>query len=590
MIFDTTTQANLEQWLTDAYDAETRQWITEQIAKNPKALVDAFYTSLSFGTGGLRALMGIGPNRINIYTIMLTTQGLANYIQQQPKQAQSHSVFIGYDCRRNSRLFAEISAQVLAANGIQSFLCKDIQSTPLISFGCRWKQCTAAIMITASHNSAEYNGYKIYWDDGGQIVSPRDKAILKEIRSCQRLEQVAKIARLDDPLIEWVGNELNQAYLKAHIHHSFYAQQNHTFGGDLHIVYTNLHGGGISIIPSIMNSWGFTHVDFIPEQKKPDPLFPTVTTPNPEDPRALALGIKQLEHLKADILLATDPDVDRLAVAVMHKGHAKVLSGNQIACLCLEHICEAYTQQNRWPERAAFIKTLPTTELFTAIAEYHKKPCFNVLTGFKYVAEKIREWERDPKGYAYLFGGEESFGYLLGTQVRDKDAVSAAALLCEIALHAKLQQKSLIELLHALYRRHGVYQEALRSITFPDTKLGKEQMHTNMQHLRTLLSDNLLNYPILSWEDYLSSTRVYLPSGRRELLPFPSANIVVIQLKEGSKLIIRPSGTEPKIKIYGEVVVKLATSSATEEELTDSIKIAQQKVQHLLEEAVLLVS
>lgn len=586
-MFDSVTQANLDEWLNGFYDEATKSWIRKQLKDNPKGLVDAFYTSLSFGTGGLRALMGVGPNRLNIFTIMMATQSLANYIHQQPGPKE-HSVFIGYDCRHHSKLFAETAAQVLAGNGIKSYVCKDIRPTPLISFGCRWKHCTAAIMITASHNPPEYNGYKIYWSDGGQIVSPHDQAIQKEMKNCSRLEQVKKISQKNHPLIEWMGDELDEAYLKANSPYSFYPKQNHEFGIQLHIVYTNLHGTGMTLMPSMLNSWGFKNFEFVPEQMEPDPNFSTVSSPNPEDLKALALGINQMKNSKADILIATDPDADRLGVAVLHKGHVEILNGNQIACLCLHHICEAYSKQNRWPDRAAFIKTLPTTELFAAIADHYKRPCFNVLTGFKYIGEKIYLWENDPNGFNYIFGGEESFGYLLGTQARDKDAILSAALICEVALNAKLQGKTLIDSLNDLYCKYGVYQEHLHTIHFPDTKQGKEQMVTHMQQLRKSPPTHLLNTPIILWEDYLTSIGTHLPSGDKKSIPFPRTDMLLIKLEDDSKLILRPSGTESKIKLYGGVKVKMESGISLDEALSHSKKLAQQKVNSLLNEVAKL--
>ncbi|MDP1880385.1 MAG: phospho-sugar mutase [Parachlamydiaceae bacterium] len=583
-MFDITTKANIDQWLSGPYDQATQQWINQTLQKDPKQLIDSFYTSLSFGTGGLRALTGIGPNRLNKYTVMIATQGLANYIKKHASISnEPKAVFIGYDCRLDSKLFAQIVAQVFAANGIKSYLCNDIEPTPLISFGCRWKKCMAAVMITASHNPPEYNGYKIYWSDGAQIVFPHDQGIFEEMQLCQQIEQVT-IASMDHPGIVKIGNELHQEYLKTHYSYSFYPQDNNQQGKTLKVVYSSLHGTGIRIIPKFLNTWGFTSVETVKEQENPDPYFSSVLSPNPENPEALVLGIKQMVDTKADLLLATDPDSDRLGIAIRHQKKIEILNGNQIAVLCLHHICEAYQKQNNWPERAAFIKTIPTTELFAVIAKSYQKPCLNVLTGFKYIAEKIREWEDNPKdGYQYIFGGEESFGYLLGTQVRDKDAVSSAALICEMALQAKLKGKTLLDELNDLYRRYGVYQEALKTISFPDSKEGKQGIDLKMERLRTEGLTHLKGIPVVFIDDYITSTRKDCLTDESEFLKMPPTNMLVITLEDGSKLIIRPSGTEAKIKIYGSSFIKVS-KEISDEELERAKVEAKEKVECLLEE------
>jgi len=556
--FDQMTQTNVTSWLEGHYDEETKAAIRQLLRDNPQAIIDAFYTRLSFGTGGLRGIMGIGTNRMNPYTVRAATQGLANYIKTQPLPAanEKHAVFIGYDSRHHSKQFAEESAKVLAGNGIQVYLFKELRPTPLVSFGCRYKNCTAAIMVTASHNPPEYNGYKVYWSDGGQILPPHDQKIIAEVNRIVDPTMVARVSNIDHPLIELVGEEVDEAYLKAIQSLQNYPEQNQAKGHLLKVVYTSLHGTGITLVPKLLPAWGFTSLSFVDQQIIADGGFPTVASPNPEERQALALGIEKLKACQGDLLIATDPDADRVGAAVKHQDQIQLLTGNQIACLCLDHICEALTQQKRMPERAAFIKTIVTTELFATIAQAYQKPCFNVLTGFKYIAQKIREWEQDSKGYEFVFGGEESYGYLYGAYTRDKDAISIAALLCEVSLKAKLQGKTLIDVLHDLYRKYGLYHEKLLSIHFEESKAGKEQIAIAMRQLQDSPPYSIGGMRVLTLEDYQRSIKAHLDSGKKEPISLPKSDVLSFTLEDGSKLVVRPSGTEPKIKLYGGVVKK----------------------------------
>lgn len=567
MELDSSTKRNVDLWLNGHYDEVTKAAIRDMLRDNPQEIVNAFYTTLTFGTGGLRGLMGVGCNRINLYTIMTATQGLANYINKQDSPQNGHAVYIGYDSRHHSRLFAEATAKVLAGNGIRVYLSKELRPTPLISFGLRAKSCTAGVIITASHNPPEYNGYKVYWKDGGQILPPHDSGIIKEINAIADINAIKKTDSLQHPLIEDVAEEMDKAYIQAVDSLQNYPKENHAYGHRLKVVYANLHGTGITLMPQTLAQWGFTNLTLVEEQAKPDGNFPTVDSPNPEDQEALKLGIETMIRVDGDILIACDPDADRLAVAVKHQDAVHLINGNQIACLCLDHICKAFSSRNAWPERAAFIKTIATTELFQSIAEAYHRPCFNVLTGFKYIAGVIHQWEADPKGHKFIFGGEESYGYLLGTQTRDKDAILSGALICEVALHASLQGKTLIDQLHDLYRTHGVYHEKLLSVNFEETKSGKEQMARGMVQLRTAPPDTISGIPVATFEDYHKGVRTDLSTGKQDTLMFPKSNMMVFWLKDGSKLVVRPSGTEPKIKVYCGVVSKMTQniSKATEE-------------------------
>lgn len=549
--FDAATQKNIDEWLYGNYDNETKAEVKKLIQENPQEALDAFYTTMTFGTGGLRGIMGVGANRMNIYTVRAATQGLANYINSQPKEAHTHSVFIGYDSRIHSRTFAEESAKVLAGNGIRVYIFEDIRPTPFISFGCRHKKCISAIMITASHNPAIYNGYKVYWEDGGQILPPHDVKIIEQVKLIQDPSQVKMIDTLHHPLIEWVGSGIDEAYFQAIAPLQNNQKENQKHGNTLKVVYTSLHGTGITVMPKALSNWGFTNVTLVEKQVIPDGNFPTVAYPNPEEKAALQMGTKKLLEINGDILIATDPDADRVGVVVMHHGEPRILTGNQVAAICLDHVCRALNKQGKMPEKGAFIKTIVTTELFKAVAEYHKKPSFNVLTGFKYIAQKIHEWEKSEKNnFQFVFGGEESCGYLLGTQTRDKDAIIMSALICEMALEAKMENKTLVDHLEELYKRHGVFFETLLSVNFEESKEGKEKMSAGIKKIQHSPPTTISGIPVVALEDYQRSIRTDLKRGKTEPLTLPNSDVLLFWLEDESKVIVRPSGTEPKIKIY----------------------------------------
>ncbi len=459
--FDLVTQKNINLWLDGQYDDTTKSEIRRLLKEDPQQLIDAFYTNLTFGTGGLRGLMGIGSNRMNVYTIGATTQGLANYILKQPKdQDKEYAVFIGYDSRHHSREFAEETAKVLAGNNIRVYLFKDIRPTPLVSYATRYKKCMAGVMITASHNTAAYNGYKVYWSDGGQVVPPHDQGIIAEAIKITDPTMVKKVASLSHPLIHEIDTEVDDAYIRDVSSLQNYPQINKKEGHLLKIVYSSLHGTGITMVPKTLKAWGFPEPIYVKPQIIPDGSFPTVKAPNPEYLETLKMGIDLMSETGSDLFIATDPDADRMGVAIQHQGQVVVLNGNQTLSICLEHICESFSSQKRLPLKAAFVKSIVTTELFQTICDAYNRPCFNVLTGFKFIAEKIDEWETLPDSYQYIFGGEESYGSLLSTYARDKDAILASALVAEIALQAKLQGKTLVDKLHDLYYKYGLYAKA----------------------------------------------------------------------------------------------------------------------------------
>jgi len=574
---DPITEQHISEWLNGPYDDETKATIKKLLIENPKEIIDAFYTTLSFGTGGLRGLMGVGTNRMNSYTVSRATQGLANYLKKESKADTPLSVFIGYDSRHHSKSFAESAARVLAANGIHVYLCPEIRPTPFVSFGCRYKHCSAAIMVTASHNPKEYNGYKVYWNDGAQVLPPHDVGIIDEVNKITKLEQVKLVSTIHNSHIEYVDLSLDTAYLEAIKNLQLYPEKNKTHGDKIKVVYTSLHGTGITLAPRAFADCGFINISYVEKQCIPDGDFPTLKSPNPEEKLALKLGIELLEKIEGDLLIATDPDADRVGVAVRHLGEVVILNGNQVACILLYHICEALIATNKMAENAAFIKTIVTTELFKEIANSYNKECFDVLTGFKYIAEKIREWESTENGPQYIFGGEESYGYLFGTIVRDKDAISTATLIVEAALQAKLQEKTLVDLLHEIYKKFGVFVENLISVKFDETKLGKEQMQKGMENIEKNPPKIINGIAVISLENYAKSTKTDLTTGKVEKLVLPQSDVLIFRLEDGSKLIVRPSGTEPKIKIYGGVVVKEF------ENIESAFKEGQKKVETLLD-------
>lgn len=560
--FDQATQRNMDKWLNGNYDAKTKEAVRTLIANDPQAAIDAFYTTLSFGTGGLRGIVGVGTNRMNSYTVMTATQGLANYLKREVKGTPS--VLIGYDSRNESPDFAREAAQVLAGNGIQVYLYRHLRPTPLVSFGCRAKKCSAAIMITASHNPPYYNGYKVYWSDGGQVLPPHDQGIIDQVNAIEGLEDIRK-ASLDNRLIRWIDEEIDDQYLNVTDPLPLYPEQNKAHGPELKVVYSNLHGTGITMVPKILTRWGFTNVTYVESQMKPDGMFPTVKSANPEERAALQLGIDTLLECQGDFLIATDPDADRVGVAVRRGKEVQLLTGNQVAAICLEHICVGMEQQKRLPERSACVKSVVTTPLFRAIADDHRIACFDVLPGFKYISAKIHEWEQQRRGDHFLFGGEESYGYLYGTASRDKDAIISCALLCEVALQAKRQGKTLVDLLHDLYRKYGVFREELVSISYPETREGRERMRTAMESLRQKPFKMLNGADVTSVKDYLQDS-----------VP---ADILAFTFADGRWLVVRPSGTEPKVKLYAGI-----TAQPVGDSLLETIAACDQRLAALLAE------
>lgn len=538
-------QKRAESWLNSPFDSNTQNQV-RLLMQKPQELIDAFFCDLSFGTAGMRGLMGVGTNRLNIYTIQRATQGLANYLNQQKKAGK---VVIGFDSRHNSKEFAEEAAKVLAANQIQVFLINELRPTPYISFACRFMQADAAIMITASHNPAQYNGYKVYWSDGGQVVSPHDIGIMKEVEKISQPSQI-HISSLDNPVIQQISDSLDQPYLQAIAPLQIFPKEDHQMGKSIKITYTSLHGTGSTIIPQALTQWGFNQIYLVKEQCLPDGSFPTVAFPNPEYKETFTLGLKYMLDTQSDLLIVTDPDADRIGIAVLHHNKPILFNGNQIAVICADYLCEVLSLEHKLPDKAAIITTIVSTELLKNIAKRYGISCIEVLTGFKYIGELIHKWEESQKGYHFLFGAEESYGYLLGTHARDKDAIVMSCLLAEIALYAKKQNQTLQDRLEKIYQTYGLFQEEQFSIDFAPGKEGMEKIQKIMQHLRQSPLSSIAEIKVLYIEDYQKRTRFVLDLKQKEELDLPSSNVLVFRLKDQSRLIIRPSGTEPKIKIY----------------------------------------
>ncbi len=501
-------EKRVQKWLNGPLDQESKDEIRKL---SPADLNDAFHQRLSFGTGGLRALMGVGTNRLNRYTVQLATQGVANYLLRQPPRLERHWVFISYDTRHNSKEFAIEAARVLASNGIGVYLTPEFRPTPYLSFGVRQKGCSLGIMITASHNPKNYNGYKIYGSDGGQVVGAQEIALSAEMEKVVDFEQI-KLSIESEPLIQVLDLEFDEEYLSALEALQINPKENHHIGDQLKITYTPLHGAAFKLLPKALLRWGFSNINPVDHQLLPDGDFPTVASPNPENREALQMGLEQLQNTASDILIATDPDADRVAIAVMHQGAATVLNGNQIGVICLEFLC-----QKGPPPGSAAVTTIVSTDLFSAICERYKVDCFKVLTGFKYIGELMREWEGDKKHH-FLFGAEESYGYLYGTYCHDKDALIASCLICHIALELKVAGKTLVDFLKEIYRKYGLYWEEQRVFD-----LRRAEMEKLRQELPKAFSGRFISYP---------------------------ADLIFFQLDDRSKIIIRPSGTEPKLKVY----------------------------------------
>ncbi len=543
----------VNDWLNGNYDAETKAVIRQMQAEQPDELADAFYRNLEFGTGGLRGIMGVGTNRMNKYTVGMATQGYANYLKRY--FGEDVKVAVAHDCRNHSRFFAETTAGVFAANGIKVFLFEELRPTPELSFTIRHLGCQGGVVCTASHNPKEYNGYKAYWNDGAQMVAPHDKNVIAEVE---------KIASVDDVLwsggeknITLVGKEIDEQYIAMVKSLSVYPEvckRQH----NLKIVYTPIHGTGITLVPRVLEAYGFTGLTIVDEQRIPDGNFPTVVYPNPEEREAMTIGLRKAQELDADILLGTDPDSDRVAIGIKnHGGEWVLLNGNQTAVLAFNYLMEARKEKGIAKSNDMVIKTIVTTDMIDELAAHYGVACYNVLTGFKWIADLIRAKEGSEH---YVIGGEESFGLMIGNEVRDKDAISAVALLCEMAAYEKDRGRSLFDKLLSLYVQFGCYQEDLVSITRKGMH-GAAEIAEMMKAYRGNPPVSIDGVPVVKMLDYELQTATDIRSGTTSSIELPKSNVLQFVLADGSKISARPSGTEPKIKFYFSVKTPLNDAS-----------------------------
>ncbi len=548
----------IASWLEGNFDAATKEEIRSLQANQPDVLEDAFYRNLEFGTGGLRGLMGVGTNRVNKYTIGMATQGFSNYLLKTYPN-ESISVVVGHDSRNNSRYFAETTAQVFAANGIKVFLFEALRPTPELSFAIRQLQCKAGVVCTASHNPKEYNGYKAYWNDGGQLVPPHDKNVITEVEAIQSLDEVKWTG--GDALIEIIGAAMDASYIAMLKTLSVYPEVI-AAQSDLKIVYTPIHGTGITLVPKVLEAYGFKNVHVVEEQATPDGNFPTVAYPNPEESETMRIGLEKAKALNADILLGTDPDADRVGIGVKnHKGEWVLMNGNQTAVLAFAYMMEARRAKGIAAPNDMVVTTIVTTEMINEVARQNKVNCYNVLTGFKWIAELVKEKEGKEN---YIIGGEESFGLMIGDQIRDKDAVSAVALLCEMAAYEKNKGKSLFDKMIELYMQYGFYYEHLISITKKGMN-GQQEIAAMMEGYRKQPPTEIAGSKVVTLLDYQLQVSTNLQTGVQTTIQLPKSNVLQFVTEDGTKISARPSGTEPKIKFYFSVNTVLPNREAFDE-------------------------
>lgn len=558
-------------WLSDNFDPETRERVKYLMDNDEKELIESFYKDLEFGTGGLRGIMGVGTNRMNIYTVGMATQGLANYLKKEFSGKDQVKVVIAHDSRNNSRLFAETTAKIFSANKIKAYLFEDLRPTPELSFAIRHFGAQSGVVITASHNPKEYNGYKAYWEDGGQIISPHDKNVIKEVQAIKSVGEI--LFDGDESLVEIIGKEIDELYtdnLKGLSVKPGVIERN----SDLKIVYTPIHGTGVKLVPMALKKFGFTNIYNIPEQDKPDGNFPTVVSPNPEESAALKMALEKAEEIDADLVMGTDPDADRVGVAVKNReGKISILNGNQTAALLINYLISAWSETGKLKGKEYICKTIVTTDLLNKIADSYGVKHYDVLTGFKFIADIIKRNEGKMK---FIGGGEESYGYLAGEFVRDKDAVMSCALIAEVTAWAKDQGKSLFDILIDIYLKYGFYLESLISVVRKG-KEGEEEIQKMMRDYRSNPPRKINNTEVISIHDYQESITKDFRNNTEKPIELPKSNVLQFLLKDGTKISVRPSGTEPKIKYYFSVNEKLEKKEDFE------------KIKDLLEKRILAI-
>ena len=555
---DKATQDRINTWLNGNYDEKTKSEIKQLISEEKEdELIDSFYKELEFGTGGLRGIMGVGSNKMNKYTIGAATQGLANYLKKNFPNQQI-KVAIAYDSRNNSDVFARITADVFSANGIYVYLYSALRPTPLLSFTIRYLGCQSGIVLTASHNPKEYNGYKAYWNDGGQMIAPHDTNVIDEVSA---IKDISEVNFNGDPmLIEMLGTEIDHVYIEQvkalSVNPEAIERQK-----DMKIVFTPIHGTGITLVPDLLKRFGFDNVTVVKEQSTPDGNFPTVVYPNPEEGDALSLAIKTAKEIDAEIVMATDPDADRVGVAVKNnKGEWILLNGNQTASILLYYLINAWKEAGKLDGKQFICKTIVTSYIMDSIAEANGVKCYNVLTGFKFIADLIKQKEGVE---TFIAGGEESYGYLVGDFVRDKDAISACAFIAEMTAFYKDKGQSLCDVLEEIYLAHGFYKERLISIT-KKGKSGADEIKQMMRDLRATPPKTLGGSRLVKLMDYEMQTETDLLTGIKKPIALPKSDVLQFVMEDGSKASARPSGTEPKIKFYFSVKEHLASKELYE--------------------------
>jgi len=567
IMMQTETQKRIELWLAHT-DQATQAAIQELLSTNPQEAQEAFFQDLEFGTGGLRGIMGIGTNRMNKYTVGLATQGLANYLHKSFPQ-QDLKVAVAYDSRHNSPEFAQIVADVFSANNIDVYFFANLRPTPLLSFAIRYFGCQSGVMLTASHNPKEYNGYKAYWNDGGQLVKPHDKNVIEEVKkvALQDIRLDAQTQR-----IHLVGEDFDEIYLQEVQKLSLHTEliQKHQ---TLKIVFTPLHGTGITLVPKVLDKFGFKNVHIVEEQAQPNGDFPTVVYPNPEEAEALTLALQKAQDIDADLVLANDPDADRVGIATKDlQGNFVLLNGNQTGSLLMYYLLHSWKEKKGFGGEEYIVKTIVTSNLIDEIADFFGVKCYNTYTGFKYIATIMREQEGVKK---YIAGCEESYGYLVGDFVRDKDGVSACALIAEMTAYAQEHYGSLYQMLLDLYKKFGYYEDTLISITKKGIS-GMTEIRTMMQNLRKNPPQTLAGEQVIVIKDYENLKETNLLIGSTSDLPFDeTSNVLQFITKTGSKISARPSGTEPKIKFY----VSLKTAFQTDlQALSAALKVKTEQI------------
>jgi phosphoglucomutase len=564
-------------WLGNEFNEETRIEVREMLDSDEKKLIDAFYQDLEFGTGGLRGIMGAGTNRMNIYTLGMATQGLSNYIIEQAGN-KGIKVAIAHDCRNNSRYFAETTASIFSANGFEVFLFEALRPTPELSFAIRYYGCHSGVVITASHNPPEYNGYKAYWNDGGQVVAPHDTGIIDEVRKITSISQIRFEGKKEN--IKIIGKETDDLFLKGVLDLSINPDIVKKYS-DIGIVYTPIHGTGGQMVPPALKMFGFKNIISVPEQDIVDGNFPTVKSPNPEEPDALKMAIKKAMETDAELVMASDPDADRLGVAVRdRKGEFVLLNGNQTGAILTYYILSQYKARNKYRGNEYIIKTIVTSDLLDRIAEGYNVECFNVLTGFKFFAELIRELEGEKK---YIGGGEESYGYLPGDYVRDKDAVGSCALVAEAAAWAKSNGMSLYEMLIDIYLKFGFYKERLINIVRKG-KEGADEIKAMMIGYRNNPPVSINNCRVIRIDDYEKLISYNKVTGTNMKIELTKSDVLQFFLEDGSKISVRPSGTEPKIKFYFSVNTKLESTGKFEA----SEKLLDERISNIIKDMNLI--